>query len=101
MDDPDLVDAVLDDWRTAPVPGPLRAMLAFLEKLTVEPDAITAADITPLREAGLSDAAIEDAIHVTALFNIYDRMADTLDFDIPDPDVFARGAAMLLRRGYA
>jgi Trk K+ transport system NAD-binding subunit len=53
------------------------------------------------RDARRSDAAIEDAIHVTALFNIYDRVADTLDFDIPDPDGFAQGADMLLRRGYA
>lgn len=76
-------------------------MLAFLELLTLEPGRVTATDIAPLRAAGLSDAAIEDAIHVTALFNIYDRMADTLDFDIPDPDGFAQGADMLLRRGYA
>jgi len=31
-----------------------------------------AADVTPLRAAGLSDDAIEDAINVCALFNIYD-----------------------------
>jgi uncharacterized peroxidase-related enzyme len=96
-----LVEGVLDDWRTAPVTAPLRAMLAFLEKLTLDPGAVTGADIAPLREAGLSDAAIEDAIHVTALFNIYDRMADVLDFDIPDADGFAQGADSLLRRGYA
>jgi uncharacterized peroxidase-related enzyme len=92
---------VLADWRTAPVAEPLRAMLGFLELLTLEPGRVTAADIAPLRTAGLSDAAIEDAIHVAALFNIYDRMADTLGFDIPDPDGFAQGADMLLRRGYA
>jgi alkylhydroperoxidase family enzyme len=76
-------------------------MLGFLEKLTLEPGRVTATDVAPLRAAGLSDGAIEDAIHVTALFSIYDRMADTLDFDIPDRDGFAQGAEMLLRRGYA
>lgn len=75
-------------------------MLPFLEKLTLEPGAVTAADVEPLRAAGLSDDAIVDAIHVTALFNIYDRLADTLDFDIPGPESFAAGAKMLLRRGY-
>lgn len=78
----------------------VRLMLAFLEKLTLEPARVTAADIAPLRDAGLSDAAIEDAIHVAVLFNIYDRMADSLGFDIPGPEVFAYGANMLLRRGY-
>lgn len=48
----------------------------------------------------MSDAAIEDAIHATVLFNIYDRMADTLEFDIPDAGGFAQGARMLLKRGY-
>lgn len=76
-------------------------MLAFLEKLTLEPEQVTADDVAPLRSAGLSDEAIEDAIHVAALFNIYDRMADTLDFDIPEPAGFAQGATFLLKRGYA
>lgn len=92
--------AVLDDWRTAPVDERLRAALGFLEKLTLEPHRVRAADVIPLREAGLSEAAIEDAIHVCALFNIYDRVADTLEFDVPSRESFAQGAAMLLKRGY-
>lgn len=75
-------------------------MLAFLEKLTLRPTEISGADVVPLRAAGLSDEAIEDAIHATVLFNIYDRMADTLGFDIPGPDSFEQGAINLLRRGY-
>jgi alkylhydroperoxidase family enzyme len=75
-------------------------MLGYLEKLTLEPGRVTAADVAPLRDAGLSDAAIEDAIHVCALFNIYDRMADTLGFEIPGPEGFAHSARMLLQRGY-
>lgn len=100
LDDETLVQAVLDDWRSAPVREPLRRMLGFLEKLTLRPATVTAADIAPLREAGLSDSAIEDAIHSCVLFNIYDRMADTLEFDVPDRDGFAQGAVMLLKRGY-
>lgn len=96
-----LVEQVLGEWRTAPVDARLRAMLAFLEKLTLTPEAVTAADVAPLRAVGLDDAAIEDAIQVTALFSIYDRMADTLDFDVPGTVGFAAGARMLLRRGYA
>jgi uncharacterized peroxidase-related enzyme len=91
---------VLDDWRTAPIAEPLRAMLGFLAKLTLEPAAVTARDVAPLRAQGLSDAAIEDAIHVAVLFNMYDRMADTLGFDVPGPESFAHGAKALLTRGY-
>ena len=32
-------------------------MLGFLEKLTLDPEALTSADLAPLRAAGLSDAA--------------------------------------------
>lgn len=95
-----LVQAVLDDWRKAPVESKLRSALAFLEKLTLDPASVTATDITPMRAQGLSDAAIEDAIHVCTLFNIYDRLADSFEFDIPDESAFATSASMLLKRGY-
>ena len=64
---------MLEDWRTAPVEPPVRAMLGFLEKLTRDPASVTSADVDPLREVGLTDNAIEDAIHVSALFHVYTR----------------------------
>jgi uncharacterized peroxidase-related enzyme len=94
------VQAVLDDWRAAPVDARTRAMLGFLEQLTLRPDTVGAADIAPLRQVGLTDAAIEDAIHVCTLFSVYDRLADSLEFDVPDARAFEQGAKMLLRRGY-
>jgi uncharacterized peroxidase-related enzyme len=95
-----LVQAVLDDWRTAPVEPRLRAALAFVEKLTLEPEAVGPADVAPMRAAGITDAGIEDAIHSCVLFNIYDRLADSFEFDIPDAHGFATSAKMLLKRGY-
>jgi hypothetical protein len=53
-----------------------------------------------LRADGLSDEAIEDAIHVTVLFNIMDRIADSLGFEIPTAEGFSRAADVLLKRGY-
>jgi uncharacterized peroxidase-related enzyme len=96
----DLVNAVLDDWRAAPIDEKLRATLGFLEKLTLCPDDLGPADIAPLRAVGVSDQAIEDAIHVCAFFNIIDRVADSLGFEVPSPEAFAQGADMLLKRGY-
>lgn len=75
-------------------------MLGFLEKLTLDPEALTSADLAPLRAAGLSDAAIEDAIHVNALFSVYTRLADTFEFDIPPAEGFEQSATRLLRQGY-
>ena len=95
-----MVQAALDDWRTAPIDPRLRAALEFLEKLTLTPGDIGPADVAPLRAAGVSDEAIEDAIHVCVLFNIYDRLEHTFGFDVPSPDVFRRQAALLLKLGY-
>lgn len=75
-------------------------MLGFLEKMTLEPEALTGADARAVREAGVSRSAIEDAIHVSTLFNVYDRLADAFEFDIPDRAAFEMSATMLLKRGY-
>ena len=77
-----MVMKVLDDCRSAPIDERLRATLGFLEKLTLYPVDVGKADVEPLRSAGVSDEAIEDALFVCALFNIVDRIADALDFDV-------------------
>ncbi len=94
------MNEVLEDPSTAPIDDRLRNTLQFLEKLTLTPEAVSPEDITPMREAGVHDQAIEEAIHICALFNIIDRVADSLDFAVPGPKDFSRGAFILLRRGY-
>ena len=91
---------MLADWRTAPVDPKVRATLGFLEKLTLAPAEVRQADVAPLRAAGVSDAAIEDAIHVCVLFNVYDRLADSLTFHLPGPDGYAASGRSLMKRGY-
>jgi alkylhydroperoxidase family enzyme len=91
---------VLTDWRTAPIDAKLRTTLGFLEKLTLAPADVRPADLAPLRAAGVTDEAIEDAIQVCVLFNIYDRVADALGFHLPGPDGYAASGRNLLKRGY-
>jgi uncharacterized peroxidase-related enzyme len=100
LKDDRFVRAVIADWRTAPLDAKLRATLGFLEKLTLRPNEVRPADIAPMRAAGLSDEAIEDAITVCALFNIYDRMADALAWHLPDRAGYSASAQNLMRRGY-
>ena len=88
----ELVQFVLDDWRTAPIDTKLRAMLGFLEKLTLAPADIGPEDIRPLQEEGVSKQAIEDAIYVCTFFNIIDRIADSLNFAVPPVERFSRSA---------
>lgn len=96
-----MVEAVLHDWRTAPISPRLRAMLGFLELMTLHPEHLSKDDIIPLNAEGISDQAIEDALEVCALFNIYARLADAFNFEIPPEAGFQQGARMLLKRGYA
>ncbi len=96
-----MVAAVLDDWKTAPVSEKLRAMLGYLEKMTLAPESIGPDDVEVLRGHGISDEAITDAVHVCAAFQIYDRLADAMGWDIPvDPRAFRNQARYLLRMGY-
>ena len=92
--------SILDDWHTAPIDEKLRSMLGFLEKVTLSPDEVSAEDIVPLRTAGLSDQAIEEALYVMFLFNLMDRLADAFDFHIPTKKGQKRTANMLYRLGY-
>lgn len=95
------MQAVLKDWRTAPIDEKLRLTLGLLAKLTLVPESIGPADIKPLREAGISETAIEQAIYICALFNIIDRIADALNFNVPADEVFAQRVHNTLQRGYS
>ena len=75
-------------------------MLGFLEKLTLHPEAIKPFDVQPLREAGIGKQAMEDAIYICTLFNIIDRVADALNFNVPSPEIFAHRAEVTAQRGY-
>jgi alkylhydroperoxidase family enzyme len=96
-----LTQAVLDDWRTAPIGEGLRAMLGFIETMTLRPDELGPEDADAVRAAGVSDQAMIDAVHAAAAFNIIDRIADAADFKVVSRESFLRGARMLLKRGYA
>ena len=100
MDDEKLVAAVLEDWRTAPVDEKLRVTLGFLEKVTLLPEEVSSEDITPLRSAGVSDRAIEEALYVSFLFNVMDRLADAFDFHLPTKQGFQRNGRILYTLGY-
>ena len=66
------------DWRSAAIPDRLRAILEYVERLTLEPSRVEEADISALRAAGLDDAAILSACEVASYFAFVNRMADGL-----------------------
>jgi len=79
----------------------VRAALGFLEKLTLRPEDLTPGDASAVLDAGVSEEALVDAIHVGALFNVIVRLADSLGWDVPSFDAFYDRADRMLTRGYA
>jgi len=78
----------------------MKGLLTFLKKLTLKPDDIATSDVEELRELGISDLDIEDAIEVCVLFNIIVRLADSFNFHVPSDAAFAKMAGPLLKMGY-
>ena len=91
---------MLADHRRAPITPGLRATLDLLQTVTLTPQDADPADVEAVRAAGVSDAAIEDALTVCACFNLIDRVADSLGFDLPPQDVHAGYAPQFLAEGY-
>lgn len=95
-----LVSDVLADWRTAPVDEATRAALAFLGKLTTDPETVSAEDVEAMRRAGVDEGSIEDLVALCATLVMMNTMADTLDFAVPNERQVLRVAPIGLRRGY-
>lgn len=75
-------------------------MLGFLEKMTLNPQDLGPADVAPLREAGLSGEEIADAIHICAIFNLINRLADAMGWEAQKDVAIHRFADLLLKIGY-
>jgi alkylhydroperoxidase family enzyme len=76
LGDHELVRAVLHDLASSPLPDAEKALLAYVDKLNLNPGQINAQDVVAVKRAGWSDEAIYDAVTVCALFNFYNRWID-------------------------
>ena len=73
-----LVEALKNNWRAAQLDQADRAMLEYVEKLTLRPWDMVEEDVIALRSAGFSDAAILDINQVTGYYAYVNRLADGL-----------------------
>ena len=87
-----LVDAVLNDFRTAPIGDREKALFAFIEKMNAESSRLRKEDLEEVKAAGWSEEALYDAITVCALFNFYNIWTDATGVgDMPDTAYAASG----------
>jgi uncharacterized peroxidase-related enzyme len=94
------VAAVFEDWQSAPVSREVRAVLGFLQKLTRDPAAVERSDVDAALAEGVSEAALETAVHVCVAFTVINRVADALGFEVLSASGLAKSTDFLLKRGY-
>lgn len=77
-------------------------MLRLLEKMTLDHANLGPDDVRSVLTKGVSKAAIAEAMEVAFLFNIYDRLADTMGWHVPATHggYYKVAARRLLKQGY-
>ena len=75
-------------------------MLGLLDTFTLHPEQMNATAVREVLDLGVSREAVRDAFYVAFLFNTYDRLADTLGWELPDQRYYAKAGRRLLMKGY-
>ncbi len=77
-----LVKQLTQDYRKATLDPKTLAILEYAEGITRDAAALTQANITRLRERGLSDEEILHAAAVASYFNYINRISDALGVEL-------------------
>jgi uncharacterized peroxidase-related enzyme len=77
-----LVRQLKEDWKQANLSNADRAMLVYVEKLTLRPWDMLEADVIALRNVGFNDSAILDINQVTGYYAFVNRLADGLGVEL-------------------
>lgn len=95
-----IAKSVRDGDGVANVSAKMRALLAYVRKLTETPYRMTRADARAVNEAGWNDDALLDAIAVASLFSFMNRFVFALGIEADDAYSKASGAR-IREQGYA
>lgn len=87
-DDPELVEAVRQDYRQAVISDKLKALLAIAGKVQQGGKFVTPADIESAKQAGATDLEIHDTVLIAAAFCMFNRYVDGLGATTPDDPAF-------------
>jgi hypothetical protein len=94
------VQAVLDDYTTAPISEKERALFAFLAKMIEDSTSIRREDADMVRAAGWPDEALYDAITVCSLFQFYNNWIDATGVSDMPAFAYEMSGKRLATQGY-
>ena len=95
------MEAVLQDYRTAPIDAREKALFAFIEKMNRQSSVLRQGDVDEAKAAGWSDEALYDAITVCALFNFYNKWIDASGVSDMPAAAYEASGQRLATVGYA
>lgn len=95
------MDAVLRDFRSAPISAREKALFAFLDRVNRASNTVRREHVEAVLGAGWSEEALYDAITVCALFNFYNIWVDACGVQDMPADAYLLSGHRLATRGYA
>ena len=95
------MQAVLEDYTTAPISDQERALFQFIAKVIRESNQINQADVDTALAAGWTDEALYDAITVCALFQFYNTWIDATGVHDMPASAYAAMGVRMAAGGYA
>ena len=96
-----MVEAVLQDYGTAPIDAREKALFAFIDKMNRNSSVLRQQDVDEAKAAGWSDEALYDAITVCALFNFYNTWIDATGVSDMPAAAYDASGQRLATVGYA
>jgi uncharacterized peroxidase-related enzyme len=97
----DVVRAVCEDYRNAPIGEKLRALLAIAAQVQKSGRAVTVETVEAARAEGASDQEIHDTVLIAAAFCMFNRYVDGLGTVLPpDPAAYDVMAERIVSEGY-
>jgi uncharacterized peroxidase-related enzyme len=96
-----VVDAVRQDYATAPISAKLKSLLTIAGKLQQGGKSVTAEDVQAARASGATDTEIHDAVLIAAAFCMFNRYVDGLATWTPtDHDTYDQMGRRMAHQGY-
>jgi uncharacterized peroxidase-related enzyme len=99
--DAKILQAVKDDYKTAPISEKLKALLAIAQKVQKDARMVSDEDVMEARNQGATDVEIHDTVLIAAAFCMYNRYVDGLNAWTPDdPKMYEERANLVAANGY-